>query len=46
MPFEIKGRNGLTLSEAWKNGPEAYLGTTIKGFPNMFMIMSKYIFRT
>jgi cation diffusion facilitator CzcD-associated flavoprotein CzcO len=39
VPFEIKGRNGLTLSEAWKNGPEAYLGTTIKGFPNMFMIV-------
>ncbi len=38
-PFEIRGRHGQTLSEVWKDGAEAYLGTTISGFPNLFMIV-------
>ena len=32
------GRDGLRLSDAWKNGPEAYLGLTVSGFPNLFML--------
>ncbi|MDH7796352.1 MULTISPECIES: NAD(P)/FAD-dependent oxidoreductase [unclassified Beijerinckia] len=36
--FELRGLGGLTLSEAWKDGPEAYLGITMNGFPNFFMI--------
>jgi cation diffusion facilitator CzcD-associated flavoprotein CzcO len=39
VPFEVIGRNGQNLAESWKEGPEAYLGTTIKGFPNLFMIV-------
>lgn len=39
IPYEVTGTNGITLDEAWKEGPEAYLGTTIKGFPNLFMIV-------
>ncbi|WPO76507.1 NAD(P)/FAD-dependent oxidoreductase [Streptomyces sp. KN37] len=35
---EIVGRNLLTLREAWKEGPEAYLGVAVSGFPNMFML--------
>jgi cation diffusion facilitator CzcD-associated flavoprotein CzcO len=35
----ISGRNGLTLAEAWKGSPRAYLGTTIAGFPNLFLIV-------
>ncbi len=35
---EIVGRNLLTLREAWKEGPEAYLGVAVHGFPNMFML--------
>lgn len=36
----IKGRNDQLLSECWaKAGPEAYLGTTISGFPNLFSII-------
>ncbi|TGK02903.1 NAD(P)/FAD-dependent oxidoreductase [Leptospira langatensis] len=38
-PFEIRGRNGQLLSDAWEDGAEAYLGTTISGFPNLFMIV-------
>lgn len=37
-PFTLRGRNGLELGEQWKNGAEAYLGTTVAGFPNFFML--------
>ncbi|GHG48027.1 flavin-containing monooxygenase [Streptomyces griseocarneus] len=35
---EIAGRGGRSLRDAWREGPEAYLGTTISGFPNLFML--------
>ncbi|MGH2517428.1 MAG: flavin-containing monooxygenase, partial [Ktedonobacterales bacterium] len=35
----ISGRGGVTLAEAWRDGPEAYLGTTIAGFPNFFLLI-------
>ena len=35
---EVTGRNGLTLSEAWADGAHAYLGVTVAGFPNFFML--------
>ncbi|MBX2871999.1 MAG: NAD(P)/FAD-dependent oxidoreductase [Saprospiraceae bacterium] len=36
----IQGRNEQLLSNSWaKAGPEAYLGTTINGFPNLFSII-------
>jgi len=39
-PFPIYGRNGTELNAAWReSGPEAYKGTTVKGFPNAFIIM-------
>src|SRR5215468_219460 len=34
----ITGRDGKALSEVWANGPQTYLGLTIAGFPNLFMI--------
>ncbi len=37
--FEVKGRNGIDLNEAWRNGAEAYLGTSVAGFPNMFLVV-------
>ncbi|MGH2712484.1 MAG: flavin-containing monooxygenase [Thermoleophilaceae bacterium] len=33
----LKGREGLTLSETWRGSPRAYLGTTVGGFPNLFL---------
>lgn len=33
------GRDGVGLAEAWKDGMSAYLGTTIAGFPNLFMLL-------
>lgn len=33
-----KGRGGVELAEVWKERFETYLGATIAGFPNLFMI--------
>jgi cation diffusion facilitator CzcD-associated flavoprotein CzcO len=38
-PFEIRGRNGVELNAAWREGAEAYLGTTVSGFPNLFLVV-------
>ncbi|MFT5223940.1 MAG: cation diffusion facilitator CzcD-associated flavoprotein CzcO [Glaciecola sp.] len=35
---QIIGRDGVHLAERWGNRPTAYLGATVPGFPNMFMI--------
>ncbi len=36
----IKGRDGRTLADAWReHGQAAYKGTTIAGFPNLFQIV-------
>lgn len=34
----VTGAGGMPLREAWKDGPEAYLGIMVHGFPNMFML--------
>ncbi|MDO5032130.1 NAD(P)/FAD-dependent oxidoreductase [Corynebacterium sp.] len=34
----VIGRNGLDLRERWGNSPEAYLGMSVDGFPNFFML--------
>jgi cation diffusion facilitator CzcD-associated flavoprotein CzcO len=36
--MEVVGADGRTLKETWKDGPEAYLGIMVHGFPNMFML--------
>jgi len=41
-PFEpgmITGRNGLDLAEHWHDGPQAYKGTAVAGFPNLFLLL-------
>jgi cation diffusion facilitator CzcD-associated flavoprotein CzcO len=35
---DVIGKGGLRLRDAWKNGPEAYLGITAAKLPNLFMI--------
>jgi cation diffusion facilitator CzcD-associated flavoprotein CzcO len=37
-PMEIIGSDGRTLAEEWDPAPHAYLGLTVPGFPNMFLI--------
>jgi len=34
----VHGRGGTTLEGAWGGSPRAYLGTTVAGFPNLFMV--------
>jgi cation diffusion facilitator CzcD-associated flavoprotein CzcO len=36
-PMRITGRGGVDIRDAWRDGPEAYLGLATHGFPNMFM---------
>jgi len=38
LAIDIRGRNGVTLREAWQDGPVTYLGLATTGFPNMFTI--------
>ena len=37
-PLEILGRAGTTLADAWEGGAHAYLGLTVPGFPNLFLV--------
>lgn len=39
LPFPVRGRAGIELNEVWRDGPKAYLGTTVPGFPNLFLII-------
>lgn len=34
----IRGRQGLLLADAWRGGMQAYVGTTVAGFPNLFLM--------
>ena len=36
--FEVKGRNGQSIHEAWKGEPKAFLGLMVPGFPNFYML--------
>ncbi len=36
--IDFVGRGGLRIGDAWDDGPEAYLGCTTSGFPNLFML--------
>ena len=37
-PLAVRGRQGRDLNEVWGKRPEAFLGTTVSGFPNMFVL--------
>jgi cation diffusion facilitator CzcD-associated flavoprotein CzcO/acetyl esterase/lipase len=34
----ITGRGGKSLTDLWADGPQTYLGLTVAGFPNLFLI--------
>lgn len=36
--IDIRGREGQSLKDRWKDGAGAYLGVAVSGFPNMFII--------
>jgi cation diffusion facilitator CzcD-associated flavoprotein CzcO len=37
--IEIVGRSGVELNAAWKSSLRNYLGITVSGFPNLFLLM-------
>jgi cation diffusion facilitator CzcD-associated flavoprotein CzcO len=39
LAVPISGRGGATLQAAWAEGPRAHLGTTVAGFPNLFLML-------
>lgn len=37
-PMDVRGRGGVRIEDVWaKDGPRAYLGAMVPGFPNLFM---------
>ena len=38
IAHRLKDGEGRTLSEVWAGSPQAYLGTSVAGFPNFFML--------
>ena len=36
--IQITGRDGVTLSAAWRDGMQARLGLAVAGFPNLFLL--------
>ncbi|NMI01133.1 NAD(P)/FAD-dependent oxidoreductase [Pseudonocardia sp. K10HN5] len=37
-PMKVFGPDGRELSEQWRDGARAYLGITVPGFPNLFLL--------
>lgn len=37
-PMDVFGAGGVSIRDSWAGGPEAYLGMSAPGFPNMFMV--------
>jgi cation diffusion facilitator CzcD-associated flavoprotein CzcO len=38
-PTRIFGLGGRELAEDWRAGPEAFLGISVSGYPNLFLLM-------
>ena len=37
-PMRVSGLGGRQLEQAWRDGAQAYLGISVSGFPNFFML--------
>jgi cation diffusion facilitator CzcD-associated flavoprotein CzcO len=35
----VRGSDGRSLADAWKGSPQAYLGASVTGFPNLFLLV-------
>ena len=38
LAIDIKGAGGVEFRAAWAEGPKAYLGLAVAGFPNLFIV--------
>ena len=36
--IDVRGRDGVSLRDRWRNGPRTYLGVAMAGFPNLFTV--------
>lgn len=39
MAHRLRGRDGRTLAETWDGSGQAHRGTTVAGFPNLFLLL-------
>ena len=37
-PMRVEGPDGRTLDDIWSRGPQAHLGMTVAGMPNLFLL--------
>src|SRR5204862_824423 len=42
ITHRLHGRDGRTLAEHWKHGASSYAGTSVSGFPNLFLMTGPY----
>ena len=40
--IDVRGVDGVSLKEKWKDGPQTFLGILVDGFPNMLMVMGPH----
>ncbi len=40
--IDIRGVDGVKLKDAWRDGPQTWLGVLVEGFPNMPMVMGPH----
>ncbi len=39
LPHYVHGRGGRSLADRWQEGDRAYKGSTVAGFPNLFLLI-------
>jgi cation diffusion facilitator CzcD-associated flavoprotein CzcO len=39
IAVRLRGRAGRTLASVWQGSPAAHVGTTVSGFPNLFLLL-------
>ncbi len=37
--YQLRGRGGQLMSDLWQGSPRAYMGTSVPGFPNLFLLL-------
>jgi cation diffusion facilitator CzcD-associated flavoprotein CzcO len=40
--IDIRGIDGVSLADKWKDGPQTFLGILVEGFPNLLMVMGPH----
>ena len=40
--IDIRGADGVSLKEKWRDGPQTFLGILVDGFPNLLMVMGPH----